>query len=397
MDTPYWVDVPRPDWRAHLSESALEPDGDWGTLERLFTRFHSRRLDLSRPLWEACLVHHLDGLEGLPPRCQAVILKFHHAAIDGMSLAAIIDAMHRGDRTAPATPAGALRPPEYWDMWARVNLNAMSRQFRFVETMRQAVPRFLRVARGPRASSDLPPVSSNRTRFNDQVSSGRATGSLFWPKADIVAIRHAVRRVTLNDIALSLVGGALRLYLSAHGQLPEGSLACGVPISLRGAASSPEGNQIATMRVGLATQLEAPIERLRLVHRYAVAGKREINALGTGTVMDISDSLIPGMLAGGLRVFARASRLADLPVPFHTMISNVPGPGLPLRLGTARLVVPFGYGPLRDDLGLFHVVSSSNRMWSLSFTACSRLMPDAGFYHQCLMRAFADLKRAAGV
>ena len=78
-------------------------------------------------------------------------------------------------------------------------------------------------------------------------------------------------------------------------------------------------------------------------------------------------------------------------MPFHTMISNVPGPPSELRLEGARLVTPLGLGPIRDNMGLFHIVSSSDTRMSLSFSACRRLVPDPIFYQQCLQNAFSSL------
>jgi hypothetical protein len=97
------------------------------------------------------------------------------------------------------------------------------------------------------------------------------------------------------------------------------------------------------------------------------------------------------VLAEGIRTMAWASRLAEMPVPFHTMISNVPGPPTALYLGQAKLVVPIGLGPIRDNMGLFHIVSGSDTMMSLSFNACKKLLPDADFYQQCLQNSFAAL------
>jgi diacylglycerol O-acyltransferase len=108
----------------------------------------------------------------------------------------------------------------------------------------------------------------------------------------------------LNDIALSVVGGALREYLLAHGELPETSLVFGAPINLRSRDDNSTGNKIATMQVGLATDLADPIERVRTVHQYALMG---INTLGTGSVMDTSDSVAPSLLAEGLRALSFAS------------------------------------------------------------------------------------------
>lgn len=223
-------------------------------------------------------------------------------------------------------------------------------------------------------------------------------GAVIWPRAEFVAIKRAVRHVTLNDIALSIVSGALREYLLHYDQLPGRSLVAGVPISLRGSmAEAGTGNRTATMMAGLASMESDPVKRLRQVHRYAVAAKKRIGALGTGTVMDISDSVSPNILAGGIKAMAQASVMALAPVPFHTMVSNVPGPAVPLCLGSAQLVVPFGFGPVRDNMGLFHIVSNSQDRMSLAFNACDRLMPDGDFYGDCLGRAFLSLRdRALG-
>ena len=150
------------------------------------------------------------------------------------------------------------------------------------------------------------------------------------------------------------------------------------------------------MIVGLATTVADPVQRLRMVHRYAVAGKKEIAAMGSGTIMDISDSMSPGVLAEGLRTMALASRLPEMPVPFHTMVSNVPGASTPIYLQGARLLVPLGLGPVRDNMGLFHIVSNSDSTMSIAFSACRRLLPDASFYQQCLHDSFEALLEASG-
>lgn len=392
VDTPYWVEVPGPDFDYHISVKSLGRAATWASLEQLLTDIHRQGMDLSRPLWELCLIRGLRDLPGLPANCQALVLKVHHSAIDGMSLAAIIDAMHRRAKAGVDEGAGDQREPDSWDVWARFNLNNIGRQLKFAKTVRGLVPAVLRARKARRSFGDLPAVSGGRARFNDRIGGGRTLGAMIWSREDFVNIRRAVRHVTLNDIALSIVAGALREYLKHYGQLPARSLVAGVPVSLRGSGGdAAAGNRIATMMVGLATGEDDPVARLRTIHRYAVAGKKRIDALGTGTVMDISDSVNPNILAGGIKAMAQASVMALAPVPFHTMVSNVPGAIEPLRLGSADLVVPFGFGPVRDNMGLFHIVSNSRERVSLSFNACDRLMSDGDFYRDCLQRAFIAL------
>jgi len=395
VDTPYWVDVDEPDWAHHLSRSSIAPAAGWAGFMALVAELHGRRMDLRRPLWDMCVVDGLRDIPGLPQRCQALVVRFHHAAIDGVSLARVLAALHR--EGPPPVPGGASVAPEpgYWDIWTRLNLRNIGRQYRFAETMRGLVPRVLQARRVRQSFGDLPPTLATRAHFNDRVAARRSVGGRAWPLAEVLAIRRAVRHVTVNDIALSVVGGGLRRYLQERGKLPDASLVAGVPISLRGGGEADGGNRIATMRVGLATGPGDPVERLRLVHRYAVAGKKHIDALGTGTVMDISDSLTPNLLAQGIRLLAHASLVGDAPVPFHTMVSNVPGLPTPMHLGAAELVVPLGFGPVRDNMGLFHIVSNSASRVSLSFSACARLLPDPEAYSRCLEAAYAELREAA--
>ena len=392
MDAPYWLDVAAPDLDYHISSYKISAGGGWREFEQLLTDLHRQGLNMSKPLWEIGLVRGLSELPGLPANCQALVLKIHHAAIDGVSLAQIIDAMHREAVPGDRSRARAQRAPDYWDIWTRLNRNNIGRQFKLAETMGNLLPGILRSRQARKGFGDLPGVLTTRAHFNDRVGGGRTVGAAIWPREEFIAIKRAVRHVTFNDIALSVVSGALRKYLARYHRLPARSLVAGVPINLRGlAGATAGGNRIATMMVGLASTTDTPVKRLRLVHRYAVAGKKGIDALGTGTVMDISDSVSPNILAGGIRAMAQASLMVLAPVPFHTMVSHVPGPTAPLRLGKAELMVPLGFGPVRDNMGLFHIVSNSSSKVSLSFNACDRLLPDGEFYQQCLQRSFTAL------
>ncbi len=278
-------------------------------------------------------------------------------------------------------------------MWARTQLNLYQRQFKLVETVSTLVPGVLRAGLARDEYRDLPAIERMGSRFNHRVTAGRHTGCALFKMSEVTQLKRAARRVTYNDIALACVAGALRSYLGHYHALPERSLAAGVPVNLRsGGERDLDGNRTTTMIVGLATHEPDPLKRLHLIHRFAVAGKKQLSALGTGTIMDISDSLVPGVLAEGMKTVARTRRLVDMPVPFHTIVSNVPGPRESIALAGAELLVPFGLGPVRDNLGLFHIVSSSADYFSLAFSACSQLLPDPEHYQAMLVEAFNELR-----
>lgn len=397
MDEPYWVRDKNFDLNKHVTEYALEESGDWEQLKSLMARLHGSGLDLKKPLWHAFLITGLDDIEGLPAGSTALMLKIHHAAIDGVSLARLLTALHeKPKKNAEPAVSGEQQEPDQIAMWSRANRKHWTRSVKLMDTFSRLIPAVSKM-RELEAPAELNSKTTNkRTRFNSEVSRGRVIGSLEIPTQDLKAIKRSVRRVTLNDIAVSIVGGALRGYLKFHDELPRDSLVCGAPVNLRSKGEHTVGNKIATMQIGLATDIADPVERVRAVHQYALIGKAKINSLGTGTVMDISDSVTPGLLAEGMRALSFAStRVTEMPVPFHVMVSNVPGPVEPISLCGAPLHSLIGLGPIRHSMGLFHVVSNSAGFYTISFTSCRSIMPDAAFYEQCLRESFRDLLDAS--
>jgi len=76
------------------------------------------------------------------------------------------------------------------------------------------------------------------------------------------------------------------------------------------------------------------------------------------------------------------------------VITNVPGPQVPLYNTGAKMLSNLGTGPVLDSVGLFHVISSYCGEFSISITSCRDLMPDPEFYRQCLQDSFEELLAA---
>jgi len=396
MDEPYWVNDRAFNLEQHISEVKLPSPGSWQQLKSVLARVHANGLDMERPLWQASVITGLNDIKGLPSGSTAVVLKIHHAAIDGVSLALFIAALH-DDKipTGSAKTSAAQVPPDQIEMWNRANTKQWTRPIKLLHTIGKLIPAVSKLRELKTTGKMSSTIKHSKTRFNAEVTYGRVIGTAHIALQDLKTIKRVVRRVTLNDIAVAIVGGALRQYLMQHRELPNTSLVCGAPINLRSRGDGRIGNNIATMQVGLATDVADPVERVRAVHQYALMGKAKINTLGTGTVMDISDSLAPGLLAEGLRAISFAStRVSEIPVPFHVMISNVPGPIEPIALHGAPLQLLLGLGPIRHSMGLFHVVSNTAETYTITFTSCSSILPDADFYEQCLRESVAELMAA---
>ena len=402
LDHPYWIEDPEFDLEYHVRHIALPKPGDWRQLCIQAARLHSRPMDLTKPLWEFTVVEGLDNIEGLPPGCFAIISKVHHAAIDGMSGVEMSAAVHS---TSPdVTPlAGEDRwkgehMPQVADLLVRSYVNGLVQPMRALETIGRSLPGMARltadVRRGDVSLGNVRPAP--RTRLNGKVGAHRVWDAVPFPMKDIRAIKDAVPGATVNDVVLSIVGGGLRHWLKLHDDLPRETVTAMAPISVRGdGEKAAMGNLVSAMVVGLGTQIEDPVERLRFVHSEAVNSKAMTNAVGAKNLADYSQ-LIPSGLAGlGARLYTRIGAARAHAPAFNCVVTNVPGSRVPLYFCGARMVSMYGTGPVFDGMGLINPVYSYGDTIAVSFTCDRDMMPDPDAYADGLRDAFAALKGAA--
>ena len=399
LDTPYWIEDDHFDLEFHVRHIALPKPGDWRQLCILLARLQARGLDMRRPLWEAYVIEGLNDVEGLPPNSFAIMLKVHHAAIDGVSGAEIITAIHSlTEEAEPPLVADDWQPesaPSPLKVWSRAYINNIKRPVRLLETVSELVPNAIRARNtaAERQQEEKPPLA--RTRFNARVSGYRVTDAIVLDLDRVKQIKNAVDGATVNDVVVSVVGGGLRKYLEAKGELPEGSLVCGAPINVRSERNSDSvGNQVGVMTINMASDIEDPLARLAAVAQHAQESKAYSSALGASAMMDITRGLWPGVTGAALRVATMAAVNADIALPMNTIVSNVPGPQMPLYMSGARLHMMMGIGPVMDMMGLFHAVISGAGKITINFVSCRELLPDPGFYRTCLEQAYAGLEAA---
>jgi diacylglycerol O-acyltransferase / wax synthase len=401
LDHPYWIESADFDLEFHVRHIALPKPGDWRQLCIQIARLHSQALDRSRPLWEAYVIEGLDNVEGLPPGCFALFLKMHHAAIDGVSGAEIIGAIND---TSPAQPpqedlrARRWRPevaPNAARLLARAALGNLRQPGRILQTAAELAPALRRVREGMRSNRFRAIRERVNTRFNGRITAHRSVDARFFPLTAIKSIKDHVPGVTVNDVVVTIVAGALRQYLLAKGELPAVSLIAGAPINVRDSDDHSSGNLISVMTLSIYTDIADPLERLHRVHAECVASREYSNAVGARTLSDLTQMIPPRIAALGFRAASEAMLLTGARSPINTIISNVPGPQVPLYLCGARLVCSAGCGPLIDHMGLFHAILSYEGGLSLTVTACREMLPDPAFYADCIQSSFEELQAAA--
>jgi WS/DGAT/MGAT family acyltransferase len=406
VDRPYWAEAGEIDVEFHIRHIALPHPGDWRQLMIQTARLHSRPLDRTRPLWEIYVIEGLDRIPGLHPGCFALFLKFHHAAIDGQSGIALLEAVHAITADEPlVTPAHHRRPapgrgPGKLEMLANVARNTVSRSLGLSTLYVSTVSKVgaLVWERLPKpffpaeeSAHKLPVKAAALTRFNHPVSANRVVDAVHFTLSDIKTIRQGIPGCTIDDVFLAVCGGALRRYLNSKGELPDESLRALVPkavnekiITKRKLHSTYE---IGGTPVALRTDIQDPVERLHAVRAEIHNAKHTAEGLGLNLFQDLIDNLPE---AAGRALM----RHALLPL-LNVSASNVRGPEVPLYVAGARLMHFYPVGIATDFVGLNLSGFSYNGVLWISAVACRNMMPDPGFFADCLNQSFNDLLEAA--
>jgi WS/DGAT/MGAT family acyltransferase len=399
LGLPYWIEDAGFNLNYHLHHVGLPAPGGLKDLMRMASHIFSRPLNRAQPLWEITFVDGLDQVADLPKGCFALISKIHHAAIDGISgmeiMGAILDPKGterelERDRWRPE------KPPTEWDLVREATGQALRTPGDLMKFVTETLYKAGRIAAHPEITDlALPPMpmTAPRTRFNDIVSPHRVFGGVHIDLKRIKTLKNKLRGVTINDIVLTLCGGAIRRYLQEKDGLPPESLTAMVPISMRSNEQSGSmGNQVSAMLVDLGTKRHNPLERLRVVHQSTRGSKVYSTALSANHIMD----LVPGSTAAlAARLYSRM-HLAKRHKPFYNLvITNVPGPQFPLQLGTTEMVHSLGMAPITDGQGMILVVTSYNGQLTISATACPEMMPDLQVFLGYLEWSLEDLEQTA--
>ena len=396
---PYWIEDPEFDLEFHLRHIALPKPGDWRQLCILTARLFSRPLDIKRPLWEAWVIEGLDNVAGVPKNSFAVVTKLHHAAIDGISGAKIAAAVH--DYTADAEPTPPLEPwqperqPTAVEMLARNTLNDLRSPLRYGRLAYDGVRSLARLATGLATRQLSMPRRAPRTRFNNNVSSYRVFDAATLELAEIKKMRSLTEGATVNDVLVTICGGALRKYLAAKGELPEESLVAMVPMSIRpDEHMRSEGNLVSVLSVPVRSDIADGVERLKAVHEESINAKKFTFTAGPQVGMDLAEiapSTTSGLVAGA---YGKLRLAEKLPPSFNTVITNVPIGDAPLYSMGSKMVAYFGLGPVYHGVGLFQSLISYGGKVTVNVVSCRTIMPDPATYCDYIRESYDELRAA---
>ena len=399
LGRPFWVDDPNLDIDRHFHRVVLEPPGDERSLANVAGDIAGWPLRRDRPLWELWVI------EGLADGHVAILVKMHHSTIDGVSGANMMDQMFDLE-PLPAAPSlssddwRAKQPPSQLELLGRSLAGRLAEP---LELARLVPATAFRVAstlwrlgrQGGNGAPTAKPFSAPRTLFNATITARRSVAFTDVALADVKKVKDAFG-VTVNDVVTAVVGGALRHYLEDRGELPDRSLIAAAPVSVHDQTVERGGmTKISVMFSILATDVDDPVERLQAI-AAANARAKEINRMvGADTLMRWADHFWLNAFGLGARLYSTLHAADHHRVVHNLILSNVPGPPIPLYLAGARLVALYPLGPITDGAGLNVTVLSEEDRVGFGIVTCPDLVPRVWDLADAVPGALEELVKAA--
>ena len=399
LDHPIWVQDRGFDIERHVHRLALPTPGGYEELTALTAHLAGLPLDRSRPLWEMWVIEGFRGEEDGSERV-VVFSKMHHATVDGVSGSNLISHLCSLSPTDPPLqleePAGFGREPGRRELLGRAVVSNLTKPVavaKLVSPTTQLVSRTVSRARAGTAMAA--PLTAPRTSFNGTITGHRSIAFTDIDLEDVRSIKKATG-TTVNDVVLAVAGGALRSYLADRDELPYSSLLATVPVSVHTSTRRQTGaNKVSALFTKLGTDLEDPLERLAELSERNRHAKDHHNAISADSLQDWAEFAAPRTFGLAVRAYAGLGLADRLPVAHNLVISNVPGPPVPLYLSGARIEALYPLGPVFHGAGLNVTVLSNAGRLHVGVIACRESVPDTDDLVRRFPAELATLKAAA--
>lgn len=376
LDHPVWVDDPDFDVQRHLHRIGLPAPGGRTELSEICGHIASLPLDRSRPLWEMWVIENVAGTDAHAGGRLALLTKVHHAAVDGVTGANLMSTLCTTEPDAPP-PDPVDGPGSATELEIAVNgaFRFVTRPLKLVNVLPSTVSTVLDTAR--RATKGLTmaaPFAAPKTAFNANVTAHRNISFAEMDLDDIKTVKGHFG-VKVNDVVMALVSGVLRRFLLDRDELPESSLVAMIPVSVHDKSDRPGRNQVSGMFSSLHTNIEDPVERLKAIAEANSVAKQHSSAIGATLLQDWTQFAAPAVFGVAMRVYARSKLSAAAPV-HNLVVSNVPGPQIPLYLLGCEVKAMYPLGPIFHGSGLNITVMSLCGKLDVGLISCPELLPD---------------------
>jgi WS/DGAT/MGAT family acyltransferase len=376
LDHPVRVEDKDFDVDRHLHRIGLPSPGGRVELGEICGHIASLTLDRSRPLWEMWVIENVAGTDPHDGGRLAILTKVHHASVDGVTGANLMSQLCTTEADAPA-------PDPVDGVGGGSDLEiAVSGAFKFATrplSLANVVPSTLStvvdtVRRARNGLTMAAPFAAPKTRFNATVTGRRNVAFAQLDLEDVKTVKNHFG-VKVNDVVMALVAGVLRRFLLDRDELPDSPLVAMGPVSVHDTSDRPGRNQVSGMFASLHTDVDDPGERLRAIAGANSVAKQHSAAIGATLLQDWSQFAAPAVFGVAMRVYA-SSRLTSAAPVHNLVVSNVPGPQVPLYFLGAKVKAMFPLGPIFHGSGLNITVMSLNGSLDVGLISCPELLPD---------------------
>jgi WS/DGAT/MGAT family acyltransferase len=391
---PAWIEDDNIDLEYHVRHAALPWPGGERELGELVGRLHTTPLDLARPPWECTII------EGLAGERFALFVKMHHSLIDGISGMKMLERAMSPDAAkslelppfwatglSPPKKPGRSGPPPTVANATAAAIEGLSVQARSLPQLAAAFGKILKRIGDP-SDGMVVPFDAPLSLLNGRVREKRRFATQQFPLLRLRTLADAAG-CTINDIVLTLCGGALRRFLQEREALPDKSLTAGIPVSVRPKDDENTGNAISFIVATLGTDIEDPAERLRAVRASVLHAKAHVQGLPRQAMLQYTMLLMAPTIVTLLTGIGGRTR----PM-FNITISNVPGPDKPLYFRGAELLAIFPASIVTHGQALNITCESYAGQMNFGFTGCHTSVPSLQKLAVYAAEALAELEAA---
>ncbi len=396
IDHPVWIEDQHFDLDYHVRRIGCPAPGTEEQLAEMAADIAARPLDRSRPLWEMWVI------EGLENGFVGVVGKMHHCTVDGVSGANLMVHLLDLEADPPARTAASWTPertPSEVELLGRAIVNRLARPAhvaRMIPRTIGAVARLVRLQRRSDRHSYPAPLTAPRTSFNGAITAHRKVAFNHVSLDDVKALKRTFE-CTVNDVVLAIAAGALRRFLIQTGELPDKPLIATCPVSVRTEEEKSVlgSNKVSAIFTVLPTNIEDPLVRLREIQAINKGSKEIHNAVGADMLQQWAEFAAPTTFSLAARIVTALQLPQRGPVVHNLVISNVPGPQMPLYFAGAKLVAMYPLGPVFHQAGLNITVLSYMDSIYWGFIACRESVPELWDLAASIPEALAELQKAA--
>jgi diacylglycerol O-acyltransferase len=375
IDHPVWVEDKDFDVSRHLHRIALPSPGGRRELAEICGHIASRPLDRSKPVWEMWVIEGIAGTDPLDGGPLALMIKVHHAAVDGVSATNLLNQLCSLEPDSPPPepvpgPGDATR----LEIAAGGLVRFLTRPLQLARVVPATMSTIVNtIYRAHNGTAMAAPFAAPATVFNAEVTSERNVALAQLDLEDVKRVKDRFD-VKVNDVVMALCAGALREFLRDRGELPDKPLVAVVPASVHDSSDRPGRNQVSGMFCNLQTHIEDPGERLRAIAESSSNAKEHSRALGPTLVVDWTQVVARSMFGVIMGLMAH-SPLSRTPI-HNVIISNVAGPPHTLYGFGAELKGLYPFGPIFHGSGLNVTVMSLNGKLNVGIISCRQLVDD---------------------